>query len=65
MDASYLSLLFPWKMGNCLPKIDLPNIKIRVRSTCCSTNVVNEETDVTDGGGGGDDKNGSCCCFVL
>ncbi len=57
-------------MGNCLPKslFSLPNIRIRIRSTCCSTNVntVEENKDVTDGDVPEQRYNTRCClCFYI
>ena len=38
-------------MGNCLEiaKLDLPNIRIRIRSNCCSTEVSTHSDDEPDG----------------
>ena len=38
-------LLLWMSMGNCLPTVDLPNIRIKIRSNCCNTDVMEGPTD--------------------
>ena len=32
-------------MGNCLPTVDLPTIRIKIRSNCCNADVIDGPTD--------------------
>ena len=51
---------FVFHMGNCLPKFNLPNIRIRVKSTCCSENVTEENINTVDGC---EQEETTCCCI--
>ena len=33
-------------MGNCLPKLDLPSIHLRIRSNCCNQGNITEVDEV-------------------